>query len=97
MSQGRCKSGFETRGADETTEKTVDWRDMLSNLGSSPRRRYEWTREMRDLEKAIDTARQVLQSTPLDYRNRADRLNHLSSSLRSRYEQTGKMKDLEEV
>ncbi|KAK1056338.1 3-dehydroquinate dehydratase (3-dehydroquinase) [Friedmanniomyces endolithicus] len=81
MSQGRCKSGFETRGADETTEKTVDWRGMLSTLGSSPRRRYEWSREMRDLEKAIDTARQVLQSTPLDYRVRADRLNNLTSSL----------------
>jgi tetratricopeptide (TPR) repeat protein len=47
---------------------------------------------MEDLDKAIEAAQQVVQSTPL-----ADRLNKLNNWLARRRERTGEMKDLEDA
>jgi hypothetical protein len=52
---------------------------------------------MKDLEEAIDTARQAVQSTLPDHPNLAGCLNSLGSWLRSRFERSGEMKDLEEA
>ena len=52
---------------------------------------------MKDLEEAIQTARQAVESTPADHPDQAGRLNNLGNKLESRYERTGEMKDLEEA
>ena len=52
---------------------------------------------MKDLEEAIQTARQAVESTPADHPDRAAWLNNLGNKLESRYERTGEMKDLEEA
>ncbi|KAH7191136.1 CHAT domain-containing protein [Fusarium oxysporum] len=69
----------------------------LNNLGNKLERRYERTGEMADLEEAIRTARQAVDSAPDDYPNRAAWLNNLGNKLERRYERTGEMADLEEA
>jgi tetratricopeptide (TPR) repeat protein len=69
----------------------------LNSLGSWLRRRFERSGEMKDLEEAIDTARQAVQSTPPDHLNLAGCLNNLGSWLGRRFERSGEMKDLEEA
>ncbi|SPJ84208.1 uncharacterized protein FTOL_10725 [Fusarium torulosum] len=52
---------------------------------------------MKDLEEAIETARQAVKSTPDDHPDLAAMLNNLGTKLESRYERMGEMKDLEEA
>ncbi|KAH7131154.1 CHAT domain-containing protein [Dactylonectria macrodidyma] len=52
---------------------------------------------MADLEEAIRTARQAVDSTPDDHPDRAGRLNNLGTKLGQRYGRTGEMVDLEEA
>jgi hypothetical protein len=46
---------------------------------------------MQDLEQAIKVAQQAVDSTPVDYPDRAGRLNNLGAKLESRYKRTGQM------
>ncbi len=52
---------------------------------------------MANLEEAIETAREAVQSTPHDHPNRAACLNNLGTKLQSRFERTGEMANLEEA
>jgi len=70
---------------------------LLSNLGALLGSRYERTREIIDLEEAIQVARQAVASTPEDHSNLASYLNNLGNWLGSRYERTRDMTDLEEA
>ncbi|KAH7222489.1 CHAT domain-containing protein [Fusarium oxysporum] len=52
---------------------------------------------MKDLEEAIEIARQAVKSTPDDHLDLAGRLNNLGNHLGRRYEWTGEMKHLDEA
>ncbi|KAJ4240578.1 hypothetical protein NW760_000861 [Fusarium oxysporum] len=52
---------------------------------------------MKDLEEAIQAARQAVELTPDDHPDLAARFNGLGNQLSCRYERTGEMKDLEEA
>ncbi|EXK24672.1 hypothetical protein FOMG_18621 [Fusarium oxysporum f. sp. melonis 26406] len=68
----------------------------LNNLGTKLERLYERTGEMKDLEEAIQTARQAVESTPVDSPDLAARLNNRGTKLERLYERTGDMRDLEQ-
>jgi hypothetical protein len=56
----------------------------LNNLGSKIGLRYERTGEMKDLEEAIQTARQAVESMPADHPDLGTLLNNLGvTSLQS--------------
>ncbi len=69
----------------------------LNNLGEFLQSRFERTGEMANLEEAIETAREAVQSTPHDHPDRAARLNNLGTKLGRRFERTGEMANLEEA
>ena len=50
---------------------------------------------MDDLDRAIMTNEQAVESTPDDHPNRAGCLNNLGIALQSRFERTGSMDDLD--
>ena len=50
---------------------------------------------MDDLDRAIATNEQAVESTPVDHPNRAGTLNNLGTALQSRFERTGSMDDLD--
>ena len=54
---------------------------LLSNLGALLGSRYERTRDMTDLEEAIQIARQAVASTPEDHSDLAGPLNNLGNWL----------------
>ncbi|KAH6883524.1 CHAT domain-containing protein [Thelonectria olida] len=52
---------------------------------------------MKDLEDAIRTARQAVESTPANHPDQAGYLNNFGNLLGRQYERTGEMKDLEDA
>ncbi|KAI5460955.1 CHAT domain-containing protein [Mariannaea sp. PMI_226] len=59
--------------------------------------RYERTKEMRDLEEAIQTARRAVELTPDNHPLYAIMWNNLGTKLEMRYQQTKHIRDLEET
>jgi tetratricopeptide (TPR) repeat protein len=56
--------------------------------------RYERTRSLVDLNRAVGAADEAVKATPLDHPDRASCLNNLGKGLGMRFERTGAMDDL---
>jgi Tetratricopeptide repeat len=56
--------------------------------------RYEWTRSLVDLNRAIGATDKAVKATPSDHPNRAGYLYNLGNRLGTRFERTGAMDDL---
>ncbi len=68
----------------------------LNDLGNRLRDRYLWTEELSDLERAIQTYEQALESAPsVDGVQRGLILSNLSTALLNRYMRLGTLSDLE--
>lgn len=65
------------------------------SLGNKLGRLFERTGQMGDLEEAISTASQAVNSTPVNHPDYAERLDKLGVLLQSRFEHTGQIGDLE--
>ncbi|PNP58764.1 hypothetical protein FNYG_15026 [Fusarium nygamai] len=70
---------------------------IWNNLGHKLGLRYEQKGEMRDLEEAIERAKQAINLTPDDHPDLAAWLDNLGHKLHQRYEQMGEVRDLEEA
>ena len=68
---------------------------LLAALGTELLCRFERTGSMDDLDRAIVTNEQAVESTPDDHPDRAMYLNNLGIALQSRFERTGSMDDLD--
>jgi hypothetical protein len=69
----------------------------LNNLGTALLSRFEITRSIDDLNRAIRIIEQALAFTPEDHSDRVGILNNLESVLQSRFEMTGSMNDLNQA
>jgi hypothetical protein len=63
-------------------------------LGTALQRRFEQTRSIDDLNRAITLHEGAVAVTPNDHSDYSTYLSHLSSALRSRFDKTGSVDDL---
>lgn len=67
---------------------------VLDNLGTHLRRRYEGTRKLPDLEAAITQSKAAVVAAPEGHPDRVICLENLATCLKSRYERTNEPEDL---
>lgn len=67
----------------------------LNRSGDDLLKRYLWTGDLKELEKAIEASLQAVQVMPSDYVDRAEYLSNLGAQLGFRFKRTRNAKDLE--